>query len=335
MNVLITGGTGFLGWRTAEQLALAGYQVTIASRHAIAPKSPLKKGISYCQMDLRQEQDVLEVCRGQDIVVHCGALSKPWGRYKEFYQTNVLGTKHVIQGCLTQAVKRLIHISSPSIYFDFNHCFNIHENDPLPKTPCNAYAHTKLLAEKEIDRAFHEGLNVVTLRPRGIFGPGDTTIFPRFIEANKKQKMPLINGGKAFVDLTYIDNVVDAILLSIKAPSSVLGKKFNITNGESWTVLQLMESLFCKLGESFCPKLMNYYMAYSAAWGMEFISKYFQNYKEPLLTRYSVGIISKSQTLNIQAAQQELGYCPRIGIEEGLALFAKWWKERKVNQNGC
>lgn len=335
MNILITGGLGFLGWRTAKRLALIGNNVTVASRTFDPEKDLLTDKITFRKMDLQNEQEVLDACRKQDIIVHCGALSSPWGRYEEFYKTNVLGTKHVIKGCVVHDVKRMIHISTPSIYFDFNNRLNIKEEDPLPKKACNAYAQTKLLAELEIDKAFKEGLKVVTLRPRGIFGPGDTTIFPRLIEANRKQGLPLINGGLSLIDLTYVENVVDAILLSITSSDSILGKKFNITNDEPWTALNLMKCLFDKLDEQFHSKQLNYYLAYSVAWGMELISKYIRDYKEPTFTRYSVGVISKSQTLDIHAAKQELGYCPSISIQQGLSFFAKWWKEKEAYENGC
>lgn len=310
MKILITGGTGFLGSRVARRLALEGHSVTAAGSK---------------KMDLRNGDEVDNACRGQDIVIHCGALSAPWGREEAFYETNCLGTKHVIEGCFKHSVKRLIHISTPSLYFDFRDRFNINESEPLPR-PCNAYAHSKRLAEEEIDRAFQEGLEVITLRPRGIFGPGDTTIFPRLILANREKKLPLINEGKALLDLTYVDNVVDAILLAMQAPKSALGKKFNITNGEPWTALALIKCLLSHLNEPFYPKQVPYSVAYGAAWMMELYSKYFNDFKEPRFTRYSVGVIAKSQTLDIQAAKTELGYVPKVGIEEGIHQFVKWWK---------
>lgn len=334
MKVLITGGTGFLGLKTAERMALAGYKVTAAGRNATLKSHFLEKDIAFCQMDLHHPQEVIAACRGQDIVIHCGALSASWGRYEEFFQTNVRGTQHVIKGCFTHDVKRLIHISSPSIYFDFSDRFDIRETDPLPTQSCNAYAQTKLLAEKTIDKAFRDGLHVVTLRPRGIFGPGDTTIFPRLIEANRKHRLPLIHGGQALLDMTYVENVVDAILLSIQAPAAACGQKFNITNGEPWTALALVKCLCKKLEEPFYPKQINYTAAYAAAWGMELFSKYLRNYKEPHFTRYSIGIISKSQTLDIQAAKHILGYFPRFGMEEGIAAFAQWWKEKEKSTYG-
>src|SRR6185437_15399197 len=109
------------------------------------------------------------------------ALSSPWGKYKDFYQANVLGTENLIKAAPKDA--RFIHVSSPSIYFDFSEKHNIKEDDPLPRKPVNYYVKTKLMAEALIDKAFNEQqLNVITIRPRAIFGPYDRAILPRILK---------------------------------------------------------------------------------------------------------------------------------------------------------
>lgn len=328
-KILVTGGTGFLGKRAALRLAQQGYTVTVAARNLLPAGDLFQYGVRLYKMDLENELEVVNACKGHDIVLHCGALSKPWGHYQDFYRTNVLGTKHVIEGCFTHDIQRLIHISTPSLYFDYTDRFNINESSSLPVKPCNAYAATKRIAEEEVDLASTEGLNTITLRPRGIFGPGDTTILPRIIEANNKKNLPIINNGNAKIDMTYVDNVVDAIILSIEASPKVFGKKYNLTNGEPWTIFALMQSLFLKLGTPLYLKKIPYPIAYLLAWGSEIYSKLCNHYNEPKFTRYTVGVIAKSQTLDIESAKNDLGYTPRIGIEEGINRFVKWWKDKE------
>ena len=326
MKVLITGGTGFLGQHLMLKLKELEYHISILGRNQSIGKQLESKNVQFLPMDLTDKEAIINACKGQDYVFHCGALSSPWGKYEEFYQANVLGTKNVIEGCKEANVKRLIHVSTSSVYFDFSDRFNITENYPLPK-PINAYAKTKQLAEQEINQAYQDGLSVITIRPRGIFGPGDKAILPRLIKVSKTTGIPFINDGKACIDVTYVENVVDALLLCQNAPKTAEGKIFNITNGEPITIAHLLEKLFNKLNYPFKIKPLSYNLTYGVASLLELISKTFLSNKEPLLTRYTVGLLSFSQTLDITAAVQQLGYQPHISIDQGLDQFAQWWQE--------
>jgi nucleoside-diphosphate-sugar epimerase len=327
MNILVTGGTGFLGKQLALRLHSLFHNVTVLGRNQLIGQELIAKNIQFLNVDLRDKNGIIAACQGQDYIFHCGALSSPWGKYQDFYDTNVLGTTNIIQGCQIHHVKRLIYVSTSSVYFDFSHRLNIPENTPLP-TPINAYSQTKQLAEQEINQAYQQGLPVITIRPRGIFGSGDTAILPRLIRASTKTGIPLINQGKASIDITYIDNVVDALLLCQNAPDHLLGRVFNITNGEPIYIADLLEMLFSKLNYSCKLKPISYNTAYGIASLMELIANTILWGREPVFTRYTVGLLAFSQTLDITAAVQELGYKPRVSIEEGLDIFAQWWQEK-------
>ena len=328
MNVLVTGGTGFLGQHLALKLLQLGYTVSVMGRNKTIGCQLEEQGIRFIQADLADATNVIEACDGQVLVFHCGALSAPWGRKQDFYNTNVLGTRNVIQGCQKFGINRLVHVSSPSIYFDRQDRFNIDEDSPLPLKPINDYARTKQLAEVEIDHAFQKGLPVITIRPRAIFGPGDQTILPRLILANQRLGIPFINQGQALIDVTYVENVVDALLCCIDSPENTLGKKYNISNGTPITLIALMENLFQKLGQKLRPIPVSYTVAYGLATLLEVFSKTLLFGQEPLFTRYGIGVLAKSQTLNINRACEELGYYPRISIDEGLQHFAGWWRQQ-------
>jgi len=200
------------------------------------------------------------------------------------------------------------------------------EDAPLPSRPVNTYALTKLLAEKEIDRAFAVGLPVITLRPRAIFGPGDTTILPRLINLLQKNRLPIIGDGQNIADLTYIDNVVDALILCMRSPQNSLGKKFNITNGEPVRLWEMVNKLCDELGFVHPQRHLSYPLADAAAAFMEGIYRFLPGQPEPPLTRYTVSTVAKSSTLDIAAARTYLGYEPRVTIEEGFSRFIDWWK---------
>lgn len=328
MKVLVTGATGFLGGATARRIQQLGHHVVGLGRNEALGRELQANGIEFLSGDLTDEAYVARAIEGMDIVIHTAALSSPWGREEQFYKSNVVGTRHVIGGACKAGIKRLVHISTPSLYFRFNERLNVRESDALPTKFVNAYAATKYQAEQLIDQAFQNvQLPVVTLRPRAIFGPEDTTILPRLIETNRRRFIPLMNGGQVWTDLTYIDNVVDAILLATDAPVHCLGQKYNITNGEPVQLRMILERLFEGLQEPFHYKSVNEKVAFFLAAAMEWSARTFQGWKEPLLTRYTVSVLAKSQTLNIDKATDELGYQPRVSTLEGLEKFVEWWKE--------
>ncbi|MCT4607327.1 MAG: NAD-dependent epimerase/dehydratase family protein [Marinisporobacter sp.] len=323
-KVLITGATGFLGNRVAIRLKGLGYEVTGVGRNKKKGEALKRKGIDFVLLDLENEEAVMNICKNHEYIFHCAALSSPWGKYKDFYKSNVESTKNLIKGSKKENIKRFIHVSTPSIYFDYQDKLNIREDSILPRELVNDYAKTKLVAEKEIDQAFKEGLGVVTIRPRALFGPGDTTILPRLIRANHKGGIPLIDGGKGIIDVTYVENVVDALILCMNGEKNILGEKYNITNGEPMVFIELIQKLFHKLDIPLKTKNISFERAYKIGGAMEWISKYILMGKEPILTRYSVGVLSKSQTLDIRKAKEELGYVSRVSIDEGLDVFVDW-----------
>lgn len=329
MRALVTGATGFLGRKLAERLLAEGWEVTALGRNAVVGAELEAAGMRFVRADLQDAAAVDAACRGVDHVFHSGALSSPWGPYESFFQANVVGTRHVVAGCRAHGVKRLIHVSTPSLYFDFNDRLNIREDDPLPARFVNAYAETKRLAELEVDRAFAGGLPAITIRPRALFGPGDTTIMPRLIRAAEKGFLPLFGDGGTMIDVTYVENVVDALLLCQRAPESALGKKYNITNGEPQRLVEFLPRAFDALGLRYVPLRVPFDVAMGLATTMEIAARTLGRGQEPLLTRYAVGLLGKSQTLDITAARQALGYSPRVSVEEGIQAYASWWKARR------
>jgi nucleoside-diphosphate-sugar epimerase len=280
--------------------------------------------VKFIVRDLRDRDGIISDCKDQDCIFHCGALSSPWGREQDFYDINVVGTQNIISGCQIYNVGRLIYVSTSAVYFDYRDRLNIPEDMPLP-SPANAYAQSKQLAELEIITANRAGLPAIAIRPRGIFGPGDTAILPRLMKANQRLGIPLIDGGNAQIDITYVDNVIDALLLCQQAPDRLLGKIFNITNGQPISVANLLAQLFAKLNKPCRLRPISRQMADRMASLMETIANTIFMGREPILTRYTVGLLAYSQTLDITAATQELGYQPRISIDEGLDIFARWY----------
>lgn len=332
MRILISGGTGFLGMATARRLKAAGYEVTVLGRNPRAGALAQKQGLIFEKVDLSERERVWQVCREKDIIIHCAALASPWGNYEDFYQSNVVGTRHILEGAQQAGVKRFINLSTPSLYFDYQDRFNIKESDPLPAKQVTFYGETKRQADEAVAAAFQAGLPTISLRPRAIFGPEDTTVLGRVVSSVRRGFMPLINGGVSYVDMTYIDNCVDALLLCLDSPPHTLGQTYNITNGEPLPTREMLILLFRKLDWKVRFLNLPYPVAISTATVMEKVYRLSGNREEPPLTRYAAGLMAKSQTLDISRARKELGYAPKISLEEGFGRYARWYRAQPTVQ---
>lgn len=192
----------------------------------------------------------------------------------------------------------------------------------------NHYATTKYLAEKEVTSAVsNSGLKAVILRPQGIFGPGDPTLMPRVLRLAKKGILPVIGQGTAQIDLTYIDNVVDAILNAFESTNICLGKAYNISNGEPIELVQTLTKILKELDIPVRKKKIPFAAAWTIASAFETTYTLGQLQKEPPLTRYSVCTLGMTRTLDISSARTDLNYSPKISMKEGIQRYVEWYRQ--------
>lgn len=325
MRCLVTGSTGCLGINLTKRLVQEGHEVIALGRNQVLGAQVSQLGAEFITLDLSQTKELDVLMAQVECVFHCAALSSPWGRYKDFYQANVIATQNLIEA--TPKETRFIHVSTPSIYFDFTEKHAIKEDSVLPKKPANHYVKTKLLAETLIDKAFAEQqLQVITLRPRAIFGAYDRSIIPRLLQAEKKGVVPIIGQGNNLIDISYVDNVVESLILASQAKSTCFGKKYNITNDEPKTLVEIIHLLFSALDRQVILKSIPLGLAKKLGQCLEYLHNLPFIKEEPRLTAYSAGVLALGQTLNIDAAKQELGYKPIYSIAEGIKRYAQWYQ---------
>ncbi|MBT3224204.1 MAG: NAD-dependent epimerase/dehydratase family protein, partial [Proteobacteria bacterium] len=173
----------------------------------------------------------------------------------------------------------------------------------------------------------------IIIRPRGIFGPGDTTVFPRILRLMISGRMKVLGDGDNRIDITYLDNVVDSLLLAAVAPDNALGKIYNITNGDPIQLWSFLADLARRLDLSPPQGRLPLWRARLIAGLMELVWTVLFLKGEPPLTRYTVDLLALSTTLDISAARQDLSYNPRISMDEGVERFLRWWKSRS-SQDG-
>lgn len=302
LEYILTGATGGLGRAFIDYindkesiLALGRNEIIGNNLNAIFKKC-----------DLSDFNEVLNSFTKAKCLVHSAALSSAWGSFDEFYKHNVLATLNVIKAAKEHSIDKIIFISSPSIYFDYQDRFNIKE-DLVIKKFASFYTYTKFLAEHLV---LSSGLKYVILRPRGIFGEYDNVLLPRLKRLNF---MPLVRDG-VICDITYSKNVAYAIYLASKCDENLV---LNITNDESLGLKNIYELIQEILEPSLKIKKVNQKALKIFANTSEILAKA-RLINEPLITNYTLGLISYSQTLDISKAKEILGYEPIYSIKDGL-----------------
>ena len=191
------------------------------------------------------------------------------------------------------------------------------EDAPLPR-PVNAYAHTKRQAEILVLAA--PELDPIVLRPRGLYGPGDTTLLPRLLAAAEKRALPLMNNARAATDLTYVDDVADAASAALDAPGAALTQRiFNISGGVALNVRDVAERAAAGANQTLRWRARPAWAVLAYARTLEALSASLPNRPEPVITAYGAALFAYTQTLDISAAKSQLAWSPRVTFEEGLA----------------
>ncbi len=325
MNVLVTGGGGFLGSHLACRLDEMGYRVSVLGRRQYPD---LPQDIIQVQADLRDPKAVSEACRDQDSVFHAGALPGIWGTKQDFYQTNVDGTRHVIDGCLKHKVRRLVFTSSPSVVYNQTDMENVDESIPYPSHYLSDYPKTKALAEQSVMAANgQQGLVTVSLRPHLIWGPGDPHLVPRIIERAKKGQLIRVGNGTNRVDIIYVDNAVEGHIQAWQAlepGSPVAGKCYFLSDGRPVVLWDWINQLLTSLGIQPVSKSISYGLARNLGWILEGVYRTFGIAGEPRMTRFLAGQLATSHYFDISRAKRDFKYEPRVSPEEGMKRLLKW-----------
>jgi 2-alkyl-3-oxoalkanoate reductase len=314
VRVLVTGATGFLGVHTCRELLARGQVVRAFgrdfSRFSIADAAQFRG-------DLRDADSVLRACSGMDAVVHAGAFSSPWGKLEEFMAVNVTGTRNVLGACLQSGLHRLVHISSPAVIFTGRDHLLERDDAPYPKTFSSHYALSKKLAEELVLEA-RSKLELIVLRPKAIYGPGDRALLPRIVAAARARRLPQIGDGENLIDLTFVEDAVQAIARSLECvqPSTNF-PVYTITSGEHLKLWVVIRRLLEALGVPSKLPVLPVSVMLQLAGLLEQFSKL--TGREPRLTRYSVELLARTQTYDISRAKSDLGFEPRYGLEQGLA----------------
>ncbi len=319
MRVLVTGGGGFLGGAIARRLLDTGFSVSALGRKKI---SNLPPDVESIQCDLKDKQSTVNACKGMEAVFHAAAIPGVWGDPKDFFNSNVEGTRNILDGCFQAGVKKLVFTSSPSVVCHNKDMENADETTPYPSKYLCDYPKTKAIAEREVLAANGKnGLLTVSLRPHLIWGPGDPHLVPRIIDRAKKGRLARVGQGANKVDMTYIDNAVEAHILAFKHledGTNVAGQAYFISDDKPVNLWNWVDDLLARLDMPPVKKNISFRAASAIGATLEAFYRTLGIKNEPPMTRFVASQLATSHYFNISKAKRDFNYEPMITQEEGL-----------------
>lgn len=327
-SVLVTGSTGFLGSRIVETLMVKGFKVRAFVRKTSKLDKLKSLGAELCVGDIADLASLMLAFDGMDYIVHAAADTE--GSTEAGNISTIQGTKNVLTLCKEMGVKKLVYISSCSVYgvADYKKGYVVTEDSSLERAPeaRGAYSNAKFQAEKVVLEAMEENAcPIVCLRPGTIFGPGGEIYTPMMGFSMGTRLFGVIGNGKFVLPLVYIDNLVDAIITAIEKEESS-GKIYNVVDPDNLTKKQYAELLLKKL----YPGSRCFYIPYS----LLYVTVFFQEIltwilmRKPFLTRYRLASSQKNVLYDSSKIQSELSWNPPVTTQEAIKNVIQYEKNR-------
>ena len=323
--MLVTGATGFTGGHLAATLTAQGDEVCALVRpksRARFDRSPLAAaGVAGVEGDLTNLASVRRAMPGVEVVYHIAATYREAGQPNAAYRAiNVQGTRHVLEAAREAGVRRVVHCSTGGVH---GHIANPPANEDAPFNPGDVYQQTKLEAEQLArDYGQSSGLDVVVARPIGIYGPGDTR-FLRMFRGLARRRFPLIGSGQVFYHLTYIDDLVEGFR-RCGTVAAAAGRTY-ILAGPRYTTLEALMGLVARELSVEPPKMhLPVWPFWTAGLLCELACVPLRI--EPPIYRRRVDFYTKSRAFDTTRARTELGFAPKVDLEDGIHRTADWYR---------
>ncbi|MGF1531724.1 MAG: NAD-dependent epimerase/dehydratase family protein [Puniceicoccaceae bacterium] len=328
-KVLVTGATGFVGGELARRLVAQGFQIKGTGRRRAPELEEL--GIEMHYGDLATDVLSEDLFDGCELVYHVAAKAGIWGRRSDFYEANVRATERVLKGAQEAGVRRFIFTSTPSVTFNGRAIQNGDENLPLTRSRISEYAWTKSLAEALVLRENgKDGMRTVALRPHLIVGGGDNHLLPTILDRAAKGKLKQVGNGRNRVDITHVDDVVEAHLRAAEALRGGLkgGGAYFINGGNPVELWPWLNRVCAEAGVTEIRRKVPFVLAYPVGWVCEIIWKALGWTHNPPMTRFAASELAKDHYFSSAKAARELGYLPKADPWTGVEDFLARWKQR-------
>ena len=331
MRVLVTGANGFVGAALCRKLVERGDAVRGLVRRTSDLSLLADVDIERAVGALDGPASLASAARGVEVVYHVAGAVSDWGPLAYFRRVNVEGTGNLLRAAVRCGVGRFVYISSAAVH-SFIGAEDMDERSPQLPTPF-PYCRSKREAEA-LALEFHSRgeIGVTIVRPGDVYGPGDRVALLRLSKLLESGWMAHVGRGDKLGAFTYVENLADGLILA-GTVGNAAGEAYVITDGVKLTWRAYFEKLTAALDVPPPRISVSPALAYAAASVLEFVYRLFHIWRRPPITRYLVTHLSRDFHFSIAKARRELGYEPRVGMDEGIRRTAEWYK-RVVRQVG-
>jgi nucleoside-diphosphate-sugar epimerase len=320
-TAFVTGGSGFVGRNLIRHLKARGDSVRALARSDAAAAAVQAAGAQPVRGDLEDFRALREGLSGCEVVYHAAAEVNEWGPRERFHRVNVVGTQNLLTAARAAGVKKFVHVSTEAVLCDGSPLKNVNEGRPLPARPLPRYPESKGRAEQCVIEANSPQMQTVVVRPRLIWGAGDTTLLPQLIEGVRTGRFLWVDGGMFLTSTTHVDNVCEGLMLA--ADRGRGGQVYFVTDGAPIPFREFMTALFATQGVDPGDKKIPHFVALAFAAACEWLWDSFKLKGRPPATRMAVRLGGEEVTVDDSKARRELGYVGRVTREAGLAVMRK------------
>jgi len=323
MRILVTGGTGFTGAALVRRLLGEGHGVAVLDKQPGLALDELRTAGAEVTLGSITDRAALERCtRGAEVVMHLAAAFRETGAPDSLYRAvNVDGTRNVMEAALQAGARKVIYCSTQGVH---GHIANPPGDENSPIAPEDYYQRTKYEGEEVVREYADRGVEFCILRPMAIYGPGDPGRFLLIFRHARKGRFLMFGSGETYYQPLYIDNLVDAFLLAM-APGAGAGEAYLIGDQEYWPIRTLVEKAGQALGVQVSIPTFPLWPLIVAGHLCEQACKPF-GINPPIFPR-RVDWFRQVRAFRIDKARRDLGYNPRIAIDEGLRRTAAWYRQ--------
>ncbi len=315
-RVFVTGGSGFVGRNLIAMLRAAGNEVVAFARSEAAARAVREAGAEPAQGELDDARALREAMRGASLAVHCAAKVDDWGPLDEFLRVNVAGTQHVLDAARAAGVARLVHVSTEAVLVGGAPIVRADETRPRPAAAFGGYPISKGLAEERVLAANDSSLATVIVRPRFIWGRGDSVLLPRLADATRKGQLVWFSGGRYLTSTCHVRNVCEGILCAAAAGRP--GEIYFLTDGEPVEFRAFVSDLLRTQGIEPPERSLPFGVVFAAAGALEAAWRWLPLSGHPPITRAALRLVGEEVTVVDTKARREIGYAARVSREQGL-----------------
>jgi nucleoside-diphosphate-sugar epimerase len=324
MKVLVTGGTGFTGKALVHRLLDLGHEVVaLDTKEGLKTQEIRDRGAEVVLGSVTDLDLVRRAVKGVEVVHHLAAAFREMDvSERHYYEVNVEGTRNVLQAALDEGVRKVIYCSTCGVHGNVDHP---PAGEDAPIQPADYYQRTKWEAEPIAREFFERGLRTTILRPAAIYGPGDPERFYLIFKRVASGTFPMFGSGRTYYHPLYIDNLVDAFVLAMERGD---GETYLIADEQYLEIEDLVRRVARALGVDL--KIPHYpvWPVVVAGHVVEKACKPF-GIPPPIFPR-RVDWYRQNRAFRIDKAMRDLGYQPKVGIDEGLRRTAEWYKQERL-----